>query len=60
MSGTYVFDGYEDGAGNEPLAVEQVIPLAKGSLFPWIKSSRKGCWWMLVRWLEDPSRRAVP
>ncbi|NOK12583.1 YjzC family protein [Corallococcus exercitus] len=49
-SGSYVFDGYENGStAPSPTAEERVIPLSKGETFPPIRSAKKSAWWKLQR-----------
>lgn len=41
----YRFDGYTDGTLTpKPTSDEMVIPLAKGEIFPPVRSANKGCW----------------
>jgi hypothetical protein len=49
-SGSYVWDGYDDGTTTPaPTAEERVIPMKAGETFPPVKSAKKGAWWKLQR-----------
>lgn len=49
-SGIYKFDGYLDGSYYpSPTSEEKEIPISKYETFPPIKSSKKACWWLLIR-----------
>lgn len=50
VSGEYRFDGYVDGTNYPPPRAEEMRePIARGNTFPPIRSSNKGCYWLLVR-----------
>ena len=49
-SGSYVFDGYEDGTSTPaPTPNERVIPMTAGGRFPPVHSCNKSAWWKLQR-----------
>jgi hypothetical protein len=50
VSGIYQFDGYLDGSTTpQPTPAETQEALSVPNVFPPIRSTRKGCWWKLVR-----------
>lgn len=50
QTGVWGFVKYLDGTTTPaPSAEEREIALAKGEVFPPIRSAQKGCWWRLVR-----------
>ena len=47
QKGTYVFAGYTDGTNKPaPTQEEHRIPLEVGEVFPPIRSTSKGAWWV--------------
>ena len=52
QSGRFDFAGYLDGSWHPaPLPTERTIPLAKGNIFPPIRSAGRGCYWRLTELL---------
>jgi hypothetical protein len=49
ISGKYEFDGYVDGSTlPAPSPAERKEPIAKGNIFPPIRSAKKSCFWLLT------------
>ncbi|HEY3966571.1 MAG TPA: hypothetical protein VGM05_18560 [Planctomycetaceae bacterium] len=50
ISGDYKWDGYTDGSVHPaPTPAEMHEPIAQHNVFPPIRSTRKACYWLLVR-----------